>query len=96
MQAQQKLQASGHERQTMQRRARVGCLAGGRSLMAQLIKDAGGEYLWKDNTEVSGVPLDLLNGIQQAAASMAHSATTFAQGGGGSDGINMRFRPRRF
>ncbi len=33
-------------------------IAGGKSLMAQLIKDAGGRYLWADNEEVSGVPLD--------------------------------------
>lgn len=33
-------------------------IAGGKSLMAQLIRDAGGRYLWENNTEVSGVPLD--------------------------------------
>lgn len=33
-------------------------VAGGRSLMATLIKDAAGQYLWEDNEEVSGVPLD--------------------------------------
>ncbi len=33
-------------------------VAGGKSLMAQLIADAGGNYLWADNTELSGVPLD--------------------------------------
>lgn len=33
-------------------------IAGGNSLMAQLIADAGGDYLWSDNQELSGVPLD--------------------------------------
>lgn len=33
-------------------------IAGGQSLMAQFIQDAGGHYLWGDNQEVSGVPLD--------------------------------------
>lgn len=33
-------------------------VAGGQSLMATFIKDAGGAYLWKENKEVSGVPLD--------------------------------------
>lgn len=33
-------------------------IAGGKSFMAQLIRDAGGKYLWENNTEVSGVPLD--------------------------------------
>lgn len=33
-------------------------IAGGNSLMAQLIADAGGDYLWSDNKELSGVPLD--------------------------------------
>ena len=33
-------------------------IAGGKSLMATFIKDAGGQYLWEDNTELSGVPLD--------------------------------------
>jgi iron complex transport system substrate-binding protein len=33
-------------------------VAGGQSLMAAFIRDAGGDYLWKDNTEVSGVPFD--------------------------------------
>lgn len=33
-------------------------VAGGKSLMAQLIRDAGGRYLWANNEELSGVPLD--------------------------------------
>lgn len=33
-------------------------VAGGQSLMATFIKDAGGDYLWRENKEVSGVPLD--------------------------------------
>jgi len=33
-------------------------VAGGKSLMATFIKDAGAQYLWADNEEVSGVPLD--------------------------------------
>ncbi len=33
-------------------------VAGGRSLMATLIADAAANYLWRDNEEVSGVPLD--------------------------------------
>lgn len=33
-------------------------VAGGRSFMAQLIRDAGGDYLWADNSETGGLPLD--------------------------------------
>jgi len=33
-------------------------VAGGQSLMAQFIKDANAQYLWAENEEVSGVPLD--------------------------------------
>ncbi|MFK7795951.1 MAG: ABC transporter substrate-binding protein [Aureispira sp.] len=33
-------------------------VAGGQSLMAAFIRDAGGDYLWKENREVSGVPFD--------------------------------------
>lgn len=33
-------------------------VAGGKSLMATFIRDAGGIYLWRENEEVSGVPLD--------------------------------------
>lgn len=32
---------------------------GGRSYTAQTIEDAGGHYLWRDNTSRGGVPLDL-------------------------------------
>lgn len=34
-------------------------MAGGRSFASQLIKDAGGEYLWSDNTSMEAIPLDL-------------------------------------
>lgn len=34
-------------------------IAGGKSLMAQFIKDAGGDYIWGKNKETSGVGLDL-------------------------------------
>ena len=34
-------------------------MAGGNSYAAQLIKDAGGSYLWKDNPSTQAVPLDL-------------------------------------
>ncbi|MCP4440561.1 MAG: ABC transporter substrate-binding protein [Aureispira sp.] len=34
-------------------------VAGGKSFVAQLIADAGGKYLWDDNTETGGVPLDV-------------------------------------
>lgn len=33
-------------------------VAGGKSLMASFIEDAGGQYLWANNQEVSGVPMD--------------------------------------
>lgn len=33
-------------------------VAGGKSLMATFIKDAGAKYLWANDTTVSGVPLD--------------------------------------
>jgi iron complex transport system substrate-binding protein len=33
-------------------------IAGGKSLMATLIRDAGGAYLWAENESLSGVPLD--------------------------------------
>ncbi len=34
-------------------------MAGGKSFAAQLIEDAGGDYLWKDNPSTQAVPLDL-------------------------------------
>ena len=34
-------------------------MAGGKSFAAQLIKDAGGHYLWQDNSSREAVPLDL-------------------------------------
>ncbi len=34
-------------------------IAGGKSFAAQLIKDAGGHYLWQDNNSVEAVPMDL-------------------------------------
>ena len=34
-------------------------MAGGRSFMAKLIEDAGGSYLWKENTSSEYIPLDL-------------------------------------
>jgi iron complex transport system substrate-binding protein len=34
-------------------------MAGGRSHAAQLIEDAGGAYLWRDNPSTQAVPLDL-------------------------------------
>ncbi len=34
-------------------------MAGGRSFMARLIHDAGGNYLWSDNTSDEYIPLDL-------------------------------------
>ncbi len=34
-------------------------MAGGRSFMARLIHDAGGDYLWKDNPSDEYIPLDL-------------------------------------
>jgi iron complex transport system substrate-binding protein len=34
---------------------------GGRSYTAQIIEDAGGHYLWRDNSSRGGVPLDLEN-----------------------------------
>jgi len=34
-------------------------MAGGKSFAAQLIEDAGGNYLWSENTSTQAVPLDL-------------------------------------
>jgi iron complex transport system substrate-binding protein len=34
-------------------------MAGGKSFAAQLIEDAGGKYLWSDNSSTQAVPLDL-------------------------------------
>jgi len=34
-------------------------MAGGKSFAAQLMKDAGGDYLWRDNPSSQAVPLDL-------------------------------------
>jgi len=34
-------------------------IAGGKSFAAQLIKDAGGHYLWKDNNSMEAIPMDL-------------------------------------
>jgi iron complex transport system substrate-binding protein len=33
-------------------------VAGGKSLMSAFIKDASAKYLWSDNSDVSGLPLD--------------------------------------
>lgn len=42
-------------------------LPGGKSHTAQLIADAGGEYLWADNTGQAGIPLDLERVFLRAA-----------------------------
>jgi iron complex transport system substrate-binding protein len=34
-------------------------MAGGKSFAAQLMKDAGGDYLWSDHPSAQAVPLDL-------------------------------------
>lgn len=34
-------------------------MAGGKSFAARLIEDAGGDYLWSDNTSTQAIPLDL-------------------------------------
>lgn len=42
-------------------------LPGGKSHTAQLIADAGGDYLWADNTGQAGIPLDLERVFLRAA-----------------------------
>jgi iron complex transport system substrate-binding protein len=52
-------------------------IAGGRSYVAALIKDAGGRYAWADNTAVATASVDLESQIQRAA-----SADIWINGGG--------------
>lgn len=52
-------------------------IAGGRSYVAALIKDAGGRYAWPDNTAVGSAPIDLEAQIQRAA-----NADIWINGGG--------------
>ncbi len=42
-------------------------VAGGRSYMAQLINDAGGNYLWKKNNSRESIPLNLENIIMKSS-----------------------------
>lgn len=41
-------------------------MAGGKSFTAGLIEDAGGEYLWNDNSNIDFIPLDLESVFQKA------------------------------
>ena len=52
-------------------------IAGGRSYVAALIKDAGGRYAWADNTSVASASVDLEAQIQRAA-----NADVWINGGG--------------
>jgi iron complex transport system substrate-binding protein len=52
-------------------------IAGGRSYVAALIKDAGGRYAWADNTAVGSAAVDLEAQIQRAA-----NADVWINGGG--------------
>ncbi len=52
-------------------------IAGGRSYVAALIKDAGGRYAWADNTAVGSASVDLEAQIQRAA-----NADVWINGGG--------------
>jgi iron complex transport system substrate-binding protein len=52
-------------------------IAGGRSYVAALIKDAGGRYAWADNTSVGSASIDLEAQVQRAA-----NADVWINGGG--------------
>ena len=52
-------------------------IAGGRSYVAALIKDAGGRYVWADNTAAATASVDLEAQIQRAA-----DADVWINGGG--------------
>ena len=52
-------------------------IAGGRSYVAALIKDAGGRYVWPDNTSAGSATVDLEAQIQRAA-----DADVWINGGG--------------
>lgn len=52
-------------------------IAGGRSYVAALINDAGGRYVWADNTATGSATVDLESQIQRAAA-----ADIWINGGG--------------
>jgi len=52
-------------------------IAGGRSYVAALIKDAGGRYAWADNTSAASASIDLEAQVQRAA-----SADVWINGGG--------------
>ena len=55
-------------------------IAGGRSYVAALIRDASGRYVWAENTAVGSVPIDLEAQIQHAA-----NADIWINGGGWHD-----------
>ena len=55
-------------------------VAGGRSYVAALIKDAGGHYVWADNTATASVTIDLEAQLERAGA-----ADVWINGGGWSD-----------
>jgi iron complex transport system substrate-binding protein len=59
-------------------------IAGGRSYVAALIKDAGGHYAWADNTAVGLASVDLEAQIQRAA-----NADVWINGGGWKDLADM-------
>jgi iron complex transport system substrate-binding protein len=52
-------------------------IAGGRSYVAALIKDAGGRYVWADNTSAASASIDLEAQVQRAA-----NADVWINGGG--------------
>lgn len=52
-------------------------IAGGRSFVAALIKDAGGRYAWADNTAVGSISVDLEAQVQRAS-----DADIWINGGG--------------
>jgi len=52
-------------------------IAGGRSYVAALIKDAGGRYAWADNTSTASASIDLEAQVQRAA-----NADVWINGGG--------------
>ena len=65
-------------------------IAGGRSYVAALIADAGGRYVWADNTAVGAPSVDLEAQIQRAA-----NADVWINGGGWANLAQMlRDEPR--
>jgi iron complex transport system substrate-binding protein len=67
-------------------------MAGGKSFTAKFIEDAGGRYLWKDNTSSDYIPLDLESVFQKAVKADIWINTGSALNKTGVLSIDTRFQ----